>query len=391
MTARRPSSFALLLALSCTACGDETDPGSAADGAPQAAPDGAPQAAPDGAAQAAPDAGNPTDAAVAPDSGPAAACAPFVMPSDCVIPENSALPASLACTGLYADMAAQMPACEVMAYTPGLTLYSDGADKHRWVRIPAGKSIDTTDPNELVFPVGTQLWKEFRIGTDKRRAETRLMQKTARGWVYTSYVWSEDGKTATQQNEGVKNLFGMGHDVPTRDQCNECHVGRRDFILGWDGFSLGSGALGLDAASLEQRGLLSAKLPTFALPGNTVEQQALGYLHMNCGVSCHNPNPKCKGFETGLMLRLEPGQLAGPSPAETTGVDRKPTTNAKMGGLTIPADGFVDIARGDVSRSLLVARMKVRGVDAQMPRIGTNVVDTAGVAAVEAWITGLKR
>jgi hypothetical protein len=341
------------------------------------------------------DAGPAPDADAEPDGGeaiePADAGAPeadacVALPSDCTIPANSALPSDLRCTGLFADLEGQVLACDVRPYAPAFVLYADGAEKQRYVRIPEGTQIDVSDPNAPVFPVGTQLWKEFRIGADKRLGETRLLQKTARGWLYTSYVWNEAGTRATQTNDGVTGLFGTDHDVPTRDQCNECHVGRKDFALGWDGLLLGAGATGLDAQALAELGLTSAALPSFGPDAGAPERAALAYLHVNCGVSCHNPNAKAKAFDTGLMLRLEPGDDGA---ALRTGVNRAPGPNAKLAGLELPDGGFVDIAPGDPTRSLLLARMKVRGVEAQMPRIGTRHVDDAGVALIEAWIRGL--
>src|SRR5690349_1711795 len=64
-------------------------------------------------------------------------------------------------TGLYADIATKTIAADVLAFEPSYVLWSDGATKTRWVRLPPGTSIDTTDPDHWVLPVGTQLWKEF--------------------------------------------------------------------------------------------------------------------------------------------------------------------------------------------------------------------------------------
>jgi mono/diheme cytochrome c family protein len=44
------------------------------------------------------------------------------------------------------------------------------------------------------------------------------------------------------------------------------------------------------------------------------------------------------------------------------------------------------IAPGDPDASGLLARMKARGSDQQMPPLATEHVDPAGIAAVRAWI-----
>jgi hypothetical protein len=78
-------------------------------------------------------------------------------------------PARLADTGLYEDFAARRVAADVLPYTPQYPLWSDGATKRRWIRLPPGAAIDASDPDAWVFPVGTKLWKEFSF---ERRVET---------------------------------------------------------------------------------------------------------------------------------------------------------------------------------------------------------------------------
>jgi hypothetical protein len=330
------------------------------------------------------------------DASADAACVPFVMPTDCVVPENSVLPSELRCTGLYGQFEMRSLACGVLGYTPAYQLWSDGADKHRYVALPAGGTIDASDPNELVFPVGTKFWKEFRSSDGQRLLETRLLQKNSAGWVYTSYVWNESASNAVQQNDGVKNVLGTGHNVPTRDQCDECHRGRQDKILGWDAFLLGAGAEGLTRAELLKLGVFAPgkELASLNIPGSEVERAALGYLHANCGVSCHNANMRAKAAETGLMLRLEAAQLASAAttPAVKTGSFRVPDVNAKFGGISVPDGGaprdyFRDLLPRDLARSLLLVRMKTRGADGAMPALASDKVDDAGVSAVSTWIS----
>jgi hypothetical protein len=72
-------------------------------------------------------------------------------------------------------------------YTPAWEAWSDGAEKTRWVHLPDGTHIDASDPNAWSFPVGTRLWKEFRLGG--RRIETRLLWKdSASHWSLAAYV-----------------------------------------------------------------------------------------------------------------------------------------------------------------------------------------------------------
>ncbi len=57
-----------------------------------------------------------------------------------------------------------------------------------------------------------------------------------------------------QNDIGVTDLYGTGHTVPNRDEVQECHVGRVDYVLGWDALMLGSGAKGISAETLVELG-----------------------------------------------------------------------------------------------------------------------------------------
>lgn len=333
-----------------------------------------------------------------------APCEPFVLPADCAVPQGAVLYGELRCTGLYGNWQKRTLACGVEPYTPAYELWSDGAVKQRWVSLPAGSPVDVTNADEFRYPIGTRFWKEFRVPTPAgtRLGETRLMQKVDGGWMYTTYVWSEDGSTAVQTNDGVPNLYGTGHTVPPRTMCKECHAGRADFILGWDALMLSGGG---DRAGLEPRALVERGLVTWTgkdtgapspfdltVPGDATERAALGYLHANCGVSCHNDTASALARVTGLFLRLDASSLATvqTTSAVTTGIGRVPSPNAPITELPVPASGaFVDLSPTQPERSLLLARMKVRGTDAQMPRQATNVVDQVGVGLVESWIVAM--
>jgi hypothetical protein len=182
--------------------------------------------------------------------------------------------------------------------------------------------------------------------------------------------------------------------VPTRDQCDECHRGRKDKILGWDAFLLGSGAQGVTNADLVRLGYVESgkEFPSLTIPGDAVERAALGYIHANCGVSCHNKNLRAKAADTGLMMRLEKDTLSAASatPVVRTGLYKVPGTNAKYGGLPVPPgsprDYYRDLVPKDTQKSLTLVRMMTRGADGEMPSIASKKVDDAGVAIVRAWI-----
>jgi hypothetical protein len=356
-----------------------------------------------GVADASIDAGNAFDAGIAPGSGDAAVeassgtswdgCDEFAMPPDCTIPDGAVLPGELRCTGLYANWQERKLRCGVKPYVPAHELWADGAGKKRYVWLPPGQKIDVSNPDEFDYPVGTRFWKEFHVGPEGNQTlgETRYLVKVPAGWLYTAYVWSRDGSNAIQQNDGVDDLFGTKHSVPSREQCKSCHIGRQNFILGWDFIMLGTGATGVTAGMLAQEGRLNGPaLLDLKIPGDAVEQAALAYLHANCGVSCHNTALDSAANPSGLNLRLDVSALASPlMTGAAKGINRRPAPNAELVGL--PARMYYNIRPGDPERSLILVRMDFRSSESEtaMPPIGTHVIHRQGVDAVRAWIASM--
>lgn len=323
-------------------------------------------------------------------------CDEFVLPSDCSIPEGAVLPGELRCTGLYSNWEERTLRCGVQAYAPAHELWADGAAKQRYVWLPPESSIDVSDPDDWDYPVGTRFWKEFYVGPEgsQKLGETRYLLRADVGWLYTAYVWNEDGTLAEQHNEGVDDLFGTGHSVPSREQCKTCHNGREEFVLGWDFIMLGPGATGVTAQALADAGQLSGLESSYleaTVPGDTIEQAALSYLHANCGVSCHNTTLDATANPSGLYLRLEMDALDGVlSTGAAAGINQLPGPNAMFADLPDPpSDAFYDFRPLDPARSLVLARMSFRGSDTAMPPLGTHVAHQEGVDKVRAWIESM--
>jgi hypothetical protein len=306
------------------------------------------------------------------------------------------LPGDLRCTGLYSDWENKTLRCGVTAYAPAYQLWADGSGKGRYVWLPPGETIDVSDPDEFDYPVGTRFWKEFHVGPegDQKLGETRFLYRADAGWLYTSYVWSEDGTAAVQENDGVDDLFGTGHTVPSREQCKTCHIGREEFVLGWDFIMLNEGAEGVTAESLATDGWLSGLDPAhleLTIPGDEVEQAALSYLHANCGISCHNRTPDATANSSGLYLRLNVDDLGSVMSTDAAaGINQFPGPNAMFADLpNQPTETYYDFRPLDPERSLALARMEFRGSETAMPPLGTHVADPDGVAVVLAWIESM--
>jgi hypothetical protein len=314
-------------------------------------------------------------------------------------------PQDLRCTGLYADFAAKTVDPNNKSYTPGVILWSDGAQKQRWLYLPPGTKIDTSDMDQWSFPVGTKVWKEFAFAGQK--IETRYFEKVAVAaidggigqWVWASYQWSADQTSAIRNDNGVVDAGPNNYQIPSHSDCTECHNGgKHDKLLGVEALALGlASAGGQNLAALQDAGLLTANPPSttaYVPDDGKGSAAALGYLHMNCGVSCHNDNPTAFCVGSGLYMRLsandafaDAGAGAVPvTPTYTTAVGVAPTIFAAqfpVGG------GYHRITAGNVSLSEIPLVDGVRGVAYQMPPLATHVVDDAGVGLVSTWITAL--
>ena len=363
------------------------------DAAPAVAPDAAPEAAP------APDVFVPVDAAPMVDAGPAKRdCAAELQAAD-------GIPLHLDCTGLYSDYAAKTIAPENKPYTPGVEFWSDGAVKSRFLYLPPGAKIDITSFNEWVFPKGTKVWKQFKVGG--KLIETRMFAKAMNGtWGHTTYRWNAAETDAIRKDNGEKvTIPGQAaiYEVPNTGQCDYCHNGRTDSMLGVEAVSLGlATAQGVTLASLTTEGRLSATPPatTITIPedGTTKAAAALGWLHANCG-GCHNDNPNAGAKFIGLRFLLSASQLANTaSPATVMGTDTW-LTGVNVDSTRQDVDAGVNykrIAPGDAAHSLASILSGRRAMapdepntDIQMPPLVTRQVDTTGHGLLDAWINAL--
>lgn len=310
---------------------------------------------------------------------------------NCVFSSNEP-PRDLACTGLYTDLVAKVVEPSALPFAPASALWSDGAEKQRWIELPDGGVIDNGEEDAWRFPVGTKTWKEFR--QHGRRIETRFFHKVSpTKWLAATYVWSEDEKQALAASTNGVTLSlpgGATYQVPSTAQCEECHRGSRDQLLGFESVLLGlEGASGLTLRDLIAQGKLKDKTRPAAhsLPddGTGASEPALRWLHVNCGVSCHNSNENAKAFPTGMSLRLEAATLTRPLrewKAVASTLER-PAHTAAFAGQT-------RIIPGDPTQSLVVRLAGMRGMQ-QMPPLATRVVDEAGLALVRKWIEAMPR
>jgi hypothetical protein len=217
-----------------------------------------------------------------------------------------------------------------------------------------------------------------------------MFQKTAPNfWVHATYAWNAT-ETATQISFGATvpvDADGGTWVIPTPDDCDSCHRGRSDRILGFEQVSLGlEGATGLTLLDLVVQGLVSPAPTQVNLrigdDGTGLDAPALSWLHINCGVTCHNSNENSDGYGAGMLLRLDPTLLDG-SPANSSWDPLRTTVGVPC--VSGAVQGLPRIVPGDPSASVIVQLTSERGI-LQMPPIASRFVDTTDVAAVASWI-----
>lgn len=287
-------------------------------------------------------------------------------------------PTLLSDTGLYDDIAKGTLGSGVRAYEVHYPLWSDGAEKKRWVYIPPGEKIDTTDMDFWNYPVGMKAWKEFSVGG--KRIETRLQWKIdSTDWVMIAYQWKDDLSDAVAVPLGVQNAKGTTHDIPAVEDCMFCHGNMKDRLLGFNAIQLSHNLPGLKITDLMSENLLT-KPPAgpFTLPGSTVDSDALGYLHGNCG-DCHNKH-------SGVFYEVDMELWES-----TSKLDTVVNTNAYRTAVNKPYAGSPStrITPGDPANSKVYYRMGIVG-SGQMPPVARETVDTVGHEKVRQWIMSLQ-
>jgi hypothetical protein len=288
-------------------------------------------------------------------------------------------------TGLFEDFAALRVAADVIAFEPTYKLWSDAATKRRWLRLPPGTQIDTTDMDHWVFPVGTKLWKEFSL--DGQMLETRLIERYGTGsedyWM-GAFVWNASHTDAVLAVDGQQDINGTMHDAPAQKDCGACHRGDVGRVLGFSAIQLSRTVNPPALPELATMGLLShapAAVGGYPLPGDAVTSTALGYLHANCG-HCHNKNGTAWP-DTQMVLRSKVNDTDVASSGVYTSIVGQPLQYWRGGAITLR------VAPGAPAMSALIARMKSRTPKEQMPPLATELVDPTGIDAVSAWISAL--
>ena len=315
------------------------------------------------------------------------------------VEQEPCAPALLSETGLYEASRPGAIARGVRQFSPQYPLWSDGAAKARWVYLPAGTTIDTTNNADWVFPVGTKFWKEFTF--NGRKVETRLIWRAGVDhWIFATYAWNEEQTDAVLAPfDGITGAAaltgGKRHNIPGQIDCQACHGTKQPGPLGFNALQLSTDrdpdaihgeplAPGMmTAATLEEEGLLSPARPELVTAPPRINARSprtravLGYLAANCG-TCHNPagetsftGPSLKHSDIGdgddVVARMLQYATSWQVPGQPEGASR-----------------MLNALEPDASA--ILARMRSRRPSSQMPPLATQLRDEKAIAAIEEWL-----
>lgn len=283
--------------------------------------------------------------------------------------------------GFFADLNAQTPNDGVVKYEINAPLFTDHAEKARYIHTPA--AVPFTSEGVLPFPTGSALIKTFGYGD--RKVETRVLLHREEGWIGLPYVWNHEGTDAelkiAGKNLNIETEYGLiNYRVPNVNQCKGCHVDAQKNLV-----PIGPKIRNLNGGDQLQRlvaaGILSgveAELPVTpdyrdeALP---IDVRARAYLDANCG-HCHAPG--LPADTSGLYLHWEEDRPIH------LGINKTPVAAGRGSGNL-----KYDIVPGDADQSILIYRMVSEDPGVMMPEIGRSVIDAYGVALLRDYINAM--
>jgi uncharacterized repeat protein (TIGR03806 family) len=318
--------------------------------------------------------------------------------ADPIPPPGSSTPVDrLSELGIFEPpLAALVPRAGVVPYDVVVSLYADGARKHRFVILPPGQALhapeDGTD--RLVVPTGTYFVKSFYYPLDARDesrgirlVETRFLVRRDDGYDASTYLWNDDQTDAVASGgnldvpvDWIDQAGVARHDsfhVPGTSLCQSCHADRALGIRMRQLAVPGSQAGGPDQIDqLVAKGMLDRRpdagvVLVDPLGDAPLDARARSYLDANCS-HCHGS----QGLAAGTGVWFD---------EEDTSAGRLPlcrSTHAIDGRNRV-------IVPGHPESSEFLARMVSPDPFARMPQGPTRIPDEAGIGVLSAWVAAM--
>lgn len=159
-------------------------------------------------------------------------------------------PLRLSETGIFTSVKDHRPEAGLIPYSVNAPLWSDGAEKERFIGLPGNGQIDFTTSRGWNFPDGTVLVKTFALplaepAGARRRIETRLLTRQQGKWVGYSYLWNaEQSDAELVEAAGADRVYEVADAAapggrrkqtwhyPSRTECMVCHSRAANWVLG---------------------------------------------------------------------------------------------------------------------------------------------------------------
>jgi uncharacterized repeat protein (TIGR03806 family) len=304
------------------------------------------------------------------------------------------MPLLLSQTGVFSDTPKRIANPGLIPYDLNVAFWSDGADKSRWIAVPA-EQIRFSPTGEWRFPAGTVFVKNFDLPSDgaksgaTRRLETRLLVRDSSGGVYgVVYKWRPDGSDADLLSaSATENIHGQTWYYPSRQDCLTCHTAGAGGVLGVKtrqlnrSFVYPSGIADNQLRTWNHLGLFAPAFKDEELSGfaalaaaddatRSLADRARSYLDANCA-QCHRPGGTVANFDARYDTPLPKQALIDGPVLIDQGIDRPRV-----------------ISSHDVWRSIAYMRVDTVG-DIRMPPLARETIDEKGVQLLGEWINSL--
>ncbi len=307
-------------------------------------------------------------------------------------------------SGRLADL---QPAPGVIPYDINMTLFSNYAEKLRFIKLPEGQKARYTKTGSLEMPIGTVIIKNFyyendfrKPGKGRRILETRLLVHEHDGWNAYPYVWNDEQTEAFYDVAGdIRRVKYINQDgkkveidyiIPNKNQCKGCHIRDNKMLpIGPVAAQLNRnytypGGIQNQLSYWQQLGILEElpdlnqveKMPAIGDMARTLDDRARAYLDVNCG-TCHHPQGPANS--SGLFLHYDQ------DPTVELGIMKSPVAAGRGAGRNA-----FDIVPGKPHKSILTFRMQTSDPGIAMPELGREQVHKEGVKLIREWIRQMK-
>jgi uncharacterized repeat protein (TIGR03806 family) len=310
----------------------------------------------------------------------------------------------------------QKPTKGVLPYSLNTPLFSDYAEKLRFVKLPDNQTVAYNDTEVLDFPVGSTIIKTFYYPNDFRKPElgrklieTRLLIHEEDGWKALEYVWNDEQSEAYLEVAGdtkeVSYIDANGkkkkheYGIPNINQCKGCHNRNEKMTpIGPSARQLNGvfqSSVGGEQSStkiadnqlinLQKLGILTNLPAIETVPkaavwnkpeSGSLDERARIWLDINCA-HCHRKGGPAQ--TSGLNLSIHETEPIA------YGILKTPVAAGRGSG-----NRNYDIVRGKPDESIIVYRMESTDPGIMMPEVGRKTTHREGVELIKEWIKAMK-